>query len=341
MKLPPGLARVDAQVVAADNGKSLAMVNGRPVQIDGDHATGKTLHGFKDGFEDKGALKSDSTPTEKMLLAAGLPPESKEVVTALREYGFSADRQSLVYAASILKKLPGFAFTSENVKALALMIARRLNASDFSNIKNYLQGKFKFDKLFAGIDKQEGLKLKNSWSQSKTIEALFELVNKADNSDVFEKNRLLARQFAENFNVQEMLSIGSSDNFENRIYFSWPVFWSDAEFPDTLEGEAFVPDSDESENGFSLRLLIEPPFLGKMEVALNKLKDSIWVHFGVEKEVEKYVKRIFQPVRQSMFSMGYKNIRITFGSVRLHDSFFLVKNKPEKFESEKNIDLKV
>lgn len=336
MKLPalpalPGVAAlqpVRADVVASENGRSLVMVNGRPVQLDGEMPAGESVVGKLSQAAGGGVTLHASEPaagvdTTKLVESAGLPPEARDLVGVMREYGLTPGKDNLQTAAEFLKHMPGTTMSRETFHAIALMLSRRLDMKGFSQIKSYLGKELRFDKLFAGLDKALLSQIRLSWGEAGLVDALKELFKSAGAFKLIvgAKEQLL-EEFAASLKAQQLLSMPAEHSGENRIYFSWPMFWAGQELPDTLEGEAFVPDSDSARQGTSLRILVEPPRLGKMEVSINRLDQALWIHFGASEQSARALKTIFQPLREAMRALGFEQTRLTIGRLRLDDNFF-------------------
>lgn len=337
MKLPalpaalPGVSAtqpVRADVVASENGRSLVMVNGRPVQLDGEMPTGESVVGKLSQAGGGGVTLHASEAaagldTSKLIESAGLPPEARDLVGVMREYGLTPGKDNLQMAAEFLKQMPGATMSRETFHAIALMLSRRLDIKAFSAIKSYLGGELRFDKLFAGLDKALQSQLRLSWGEAGFVDALKELLKSAGSfkSLAGAKEQLL-EEFVAGLKAQQLLSMPAEQSGENRIYFNWPLFWAEQDLPDTLEGEAFVPDSNNARQGASLRILIEPPRLGKMEISINRLDQALWVHFGASEESAQALRTIFQPLREAMKTLGFEQTRLTIGRLRLDDNFF-------------------
>jgi len=105
-----------------------------------------------------------------------------------------------------------------------------------------------------------------------------------------------------------------------------------------------MPGGNDPEQGFSLRLLVKPPSLGRIEVALHQLKKNLWVHFGVESTVIDQVRSLFPLLQERLAGQDWEQLRFTIGRVRLLNDFFSSSEEPQPADSrQKNsrIDLRV
>ncbi|MBU1108671.1 MAG: flagellar hook-length control protein FliK, partial [Candidatus Riflebacteria bacterium] len=211
-----------------------------------------------------------------------------------------------------------------NANVIALLLAKKLPASGFSLLRDYLGGNLKFAALFAGLEKSMLAGLRESWSQGRLMQALQQLVKEgmagARPAGLLPGDGV--EDFVASLQLQEMLTRQAEGANEARMYFQWPLFWQDQDLPDTLEGEAFIPDGNDPEQGFSMRLLVCPPSLGQVEVALHQLKKNLWVHFGVEETVIEQVRTIFPMLQEQLADQQWEQLRFTVGKVRLLQDFF-------------------
>lgn len=320
--------QVNAEVIASEGGRSLVLVNGVPVDADGSYPVGHRLAGqlaaTDGGFKIVSADNSGGVSAEKLLANAGIHEGGNELTAAFRRYGIALTQENLALAGELLKSLPGVALDRLNAGVIALMLAKKLPAQAFALLRDYLGGNLKFEALFSGLDKAALASLRTAWGQGKMLEALQQLIK--DGMAGTRPAGLLpgdgVEEFVASLQLQEMLTRQSENGNEARLFFQWPVFWHGQDLPDTLEGEAFMPDGNDPEQGFSLRLLVKPPSLGRIEVALHQLKKSLWVHFGVEPAAIEPVRSLFPLLQERLTGSGWEHLRFTIGRVRLLNDFF-------------------
>lgn len=336
---------VKAEVVASEGGRSLVMVNGVPVRADGEYPAGHSLSGrlaaTDGGFKIIATDNSAGVSAEKLLQNAGLHESAPQLTAAFKSYGVALNADNLKIAAEIIRQLPEGA---KNLELVALMLARRLPLTSMPLLRDYLEGKLKFATLFAALDKTVGGGLQSAWSQGRMMDAMQKLIQAgaAGARDAAKNLAGSVDELVAGLQLQEMLSSQPQGNQEGRIYFQWPLFWHDQDLPDTLEGEAFVPDRKDSDHGFSLRLLVNPPALGHVEVALHQQKTSLWVHFGVAEELIETFRGMFAAVRERLLGGGdYDQIRLTIGRVRLLNNFFSMREETVVAEKTVRIDVRV
>jgi hypothetical protein len=340
-------SQVRGEVIASENGRSLIMLDGRPVHVDGEYPAGHSLAGrlaaTDGGFRIIAADSSAGVSAEKLLQNAGIHENGQDLLKNLRSYGVPITRDNLAYAGELLTRLPGGAADKNNLAVVALMLARRLNPATAPLLGEYLAGNLRFSGLFAGLPKSLQQMMQQYWGEGRLIEALQNLVaGTGDDFAAFGRFAGKMEEFARNLHLQEMISVPSANADEGRIYFQWPMFWHNQDIPDTLEGEAFIPAGGDRQNGFSLRLLINPPSLGQIEVALHQMQKSLWVHFGVEEKSLDAVRSLFPVLRERLVNENFNQVRLTAGKARILRNFFCcdsteVSPRPEAAK----IDLKV
>jgi len=211
-----------------------------------------------------------------------------------------------------------------NASVIALMLAKKIPSVGFSLLRDYLGGNLKFSVLFAGLEKSVLAGLRESWSQGRLMEALQQLI-KEGMAGVRPAGLVPddgVEEFVSSLQLQEMLTRQADAGSEARMYFQWPLFWQGQDLPDTLEGEAYIPDGNDPEQGFSMRLLVRPPSLGQVEVSLHQLKKNLWVHFGVDTTVIDQVRTIFPLLQKQLADQQWEQLRFTVGKVRLLQDFF-------------------
>ncbi len=343
--LGPG-SQVKADVVASENGRSLVMLNGVPVAAEGEFPAGHSLAGHlaatDGGFSIIVSDNATGVSAEKLLQNAGIHESTAELASALKEFGVPVTPQNLETAAQLLAGLPSGTADKINVQLVAIMLLRRLDGSAIDHLRSYLKGELNFARLFSGLNSDVLQNLRQSWGEGKLILLLQQLLAKKvpdikSETAVFEK---MVDGLTENLQLQHILSTSHDYGDEARLYFQWPMFWDGQDLPDTLEGEAFVPARKEGE-GFSLRIMINPPALGKMEVSMHELKRNLWVHFAVAETSLDIVVSMFDNLREALVRQGFASVRLTLGQNRLLDNFFAHAEPPEKIDKAPIIDLRV
>lgn len=342
---PAGGAAVKVEVVASEGGRSLAMVNGRPLHIAGEYQPGQQVDGrlaaTEGGFKIIAADNSSGVSAEKLLQNAGLHESGPQLAAAMKSYGVPITGENLRMAAELIRQLPEGA---ANTELVALLLARKLPVAAAPLLLSYLSGQLKLSALFAALDKPAQTLLQNSWGQGKLLETLLTMIREGGGGNAETVRRLAGgvEEWVAGLQLQELFSQASDGPHEGKIYFQWPIFWHDQDVPDTLEGEAFVPGGSDKEQGFSLRVLVHPPALGQVEVAMNQLQRDLWVHFGVEAEMIEVFKTIFADVRERVLAGGdYDQVRITIGKTRLLNNFFSTRIETEPVLRPQKLDIKV
>lgn len=322
----------NTEVFASVGDKSLVLVNGRPVQVDA-HVALNTEQSYQ-----------VAVSTDKILAQAGLEKTStnQSIVETLREYGVALTSENLKQAAAFAKTLPGFAADKLNLATIALMILKGIDQKNAALIKEYIAGKFEFAEILKNIPPQLLAELKGNWQSGRLFARIQNLISDQGAARFFSEDTDILEELVGSLKLQEVLSSAEGQKRENTFYFQWPVFWSDRDLPDTLEGEAFYGDPDEQ--GFCLRLLFEPPSLGSVEVALNSISEKLWVHFGCDTEVISDIKSIFPVLHESLLAQGFKEVRITIGKIRNLNNFFQAVGKNNLLKQQtdsKKIDLRI
>lgn len=336
--------QVRAEVVASEGGRSLVMVNGRPVHVAGDYQAGQQINGqlaaTDGGFKIIAADNSAGVSAEKLLQNAGLHEAGQALATAMKSYGVPVTGENLRLAAEIIGKLPQGA---ANLELVALLLARKLPIGAAPLLEAYLGGQLKFSGLFAALEKSVQTGLQASWGEGRLIERFLEMLRAGAKGEAAEVSRLSKNvdEWVAGLQLQEVFTASPDGNQEGRLYFQWPMFWHGQDIPDTLEGEAFIPSGSDKDQGFSLRILVNPPSLGQVEVALNQQQRSLWVHFGVSEPMLKVFSEIFNPIRESLIAEGdFADVRLTIGKVRLLNNFFSSREEPIAAKVTARIDLK-
>ncbi|HAE41248.1 MAG TPA: hypothetical protein DCG57_21840 [Candidatus Riflebacteria bacterium] len=326
----PGAGRqVNAEVIASEGGRSLVLVNGKPTAVAGNLTVGHQMSGrlaaTDGGFSIIAGDNSSGVSAEKLLNNAGIHEGGSELTSAFKRYGVVLSQENLKLAGEILKTLPDTALNRINAGVIALLLAKKLPAATFALLRDYLGGNLKFASLLAGLDKSVLAGLRESWGQGRMMEALQQLIKNgmsgARTGGMLQVEKV--EEFVVSLQFQEIMTRQAENGNEGRMYFQWPLFWNGQDLPDTLEGEAFLPDGNDPEQGFSIRLLVNPPALGQVEVAMHQLKTNLWVHFGVETKAIELVRGIFPLLQERLAAdRQWENLRFTVGRVRLLNDFF-------------------
>ena len=264
----------------------------------------------------------------RILSDAGITANAAEFQTAMKEYGVSMTAENMQLAAEYSKTLPKG--LSDNSQLLALMIARKIPTNQASMVLDYLSGNLKFSALFEGLPKEILFELKQSWGEGQMLDALKKIISNDGSieKDVFNQ-AFKTDNLATELVFQELATKLPTFQEEGQIFFQWPVFWGDSDVPDTLEGEAYVPDKDGSEQGFGLRLIVTPPKLGQIEIFMNGIKRNLSVNFGVEERAFEPIKSIFEVTRKNILALGdFDSVRITIKNRLQTKNFFVKEIRP-------------
>ena len=342
--LAPGQT-IKAEVLASENGKSLVSINGLPTQVNGEFSVGDQLKAVVDDSGNSIILESEITElsTDKhLLIKLGLSPskDSLELLGFLRKFNVNLNAETLKQALQLLKSLKNSG--PEAQKAISLLLQKGIDVSELSKLAKYYSGKLQFREFFSGLDSELKNILRNVFSSKNSIERIFELIKSQKGNFSLNLKQEIAEKMIENFQFQELLSKAASEKQEGVVYFQWPIFWEHDGLPDTLEGEAFIPGNGKEEQGFCIRMLVQPSNLGKIEVAINKMDQVLWVHFGIENlSIEKKIKSIFSILTERLLTQNWKSVRLTAGELRRHHGFFSKIIKKEVKSIPTGIDLKV
>lgn len=314
---------VKAEVVASHGGKTLVMVNGRPVQMDAVVDQQSSLKALG-GQSAVTVNASAQINPEQILAQAGLEKNEQnlQLLETMRRHGVPLTPENIGKAATIAASMPSFDMSRAALSSVVLVMLRRLPPESAELIHDYLSGRLRYAHLF-GENKQLGGVLRLSASFADVLKQFQQMLSERGRASLpFAENETKTiKGLADNLLLQELLSESAHDNQENRIYFQWPLFWANADLPDTLEGEAFFTKN--REQGFCLRLLVSPPSLGQIEVAMNQLDQALWVHFGVNEKVIEDIRAIFPLLSARLESAGFAQLRLTVGKLRHIESFIL------------------
>ena len=81
-------------------------------------------------------------------------------------------------------------------------------------------------------------------------------------------------------------------------------------------------------DSFGLRVLVNPPSLGQIEIALTTNKKNLFVYFGVDEELKEVFRKSFGCIRDSILALGnFQSVQFTVGTAKLHKNFFSAENK--------------
>ena len=348
---PPG-GSFRAEVVQSDESRSLLLVNGVHTVVQGKLQTGSQLSGTVVDGGGQGVvvqlthgLPAGEVGDKAMLQAMGIPPDEKTllVMAALRRYGLVPDGENLMKALEILKAA-GTVNSKLGADVAGLMLSRNVPMEAVAIVKAYLSGELNLGKLLSGLTPEQLAELKEAWiSRGALAKILASLTDPSGLARTAGQLKTLA-EVASSLQLQEMLSVPGNINSENKVFFQWPIFWADRDVPDTLEGEAFHnPSGVSGDDSFSLRIMVNPPSLGRLEVGIHRLKHSLWVHFGAGSESRLVLASdLFPMLRSSLLKGDWTSVRLTTGAL-LNRSHFLAPPEQDSEASEyikPNLDLR-
>ncbi len=283
-----------------------------------------------------------SVNLDKTLSEAGVE-NKEELKTALKDYGVSATSENISLAAEHMNALPEWA--KDNMELIAILVARKMPSSAFESVLGFLDGKFKFAKLFEGLNKAELGAIRENWNNGQMLDALLEILKEggAGRASGVAKAASLFENLFSDLALQELASSMPDPLLEGQIFFRWPFFWDGQELPDTLEGEAFVPHKDNAQQGFSLRMMVTPTNLGQMEVRLNSLKGELWVNFGVEEKSLELIRTLDGSIKKQVLALGdYDLVHVNANVRQPTRNFFVVETEAgKKIAKNTSIDFKV
>ena len=263
---------------------------------------------------------------------------SSEDVSTLKSYGVEISSENLKIAAEAMKNIPDGLPAGDLV---GLLISRKITVEEFGLLSKYANGEIKFSSLFSSFEPKILAELKNYWGSGKLLERLEQMLRLGSSLLQIERKSTFFKNLANNFELQELLSILPNKNNDGSLYFQWPIFWAGQDVPDTLEGEAFVPKSGGEREGFGLRILVDPPSLGKTEISLSSLNKGLSVYFGVEELLKDVVRSICPAIRESILKTGdFKSVRFNVGTVRVFNNFFSRKDRLASAVVKSIVDLK-
>ena len=322
------------------------MVNGRPMQINQQNADSQKASNLSPPQNTNSATSNLAELKPAQLLnKAGLPhtEANLKLINTLKESGIALTPQNIKQAALIAAKIPDFTADQLNLKTIALILQKNLTASSAGLVKKYLSGELSYAQLLKSASPELMSSLKKDWNLIKVIDKIKQLIQQGNTEKAGEtlQKSELSEKLASNLQFQELLSRQTNPNEETRLYFQWPLFWNKSDLPDTLEGEAYYYEDEEKNQGFSMRMLVEPESLGQIEVAMNYMDSELWVHFGTQQESLTDIKSIFSALRTGLQKAGFPKIRLTAGLIRELDNFLIIKTENNSPQNKTpNIDLK-
>ncbi|RCK81464.1 MAG: hypothetical protein OZSIB_0598 [Candidatus Ozemobacter sibiricus] len=320
---PPGQV-VRGEVLASDEKGSLLVVEGRPVTTNKPLEAGRTLAGRVEVGADgqahlameaeEGATAAPEGGARAVLQHWGLPPTDENLALwrLLQRAGGRASPEALLALKELLARL-GAGLDRASQQALNLLLARRLPEGAFPLLLQYVRGELTFARMWQDLPAAWQEALQQAWGEKPILERLVGLLQEAGADDLA-AGQALADAWPANLALQEMLSQPPMGAAEGRLYFQWPVFWSGMDLPDTLEGEAFFEGGDGPGRGFSLRVQVTPPRLGRLEIGLHRLREALWIHFAAQQaEVIPALRTIFEPLEERLRALGWTSLRLTVG----------------------------
>jgi len=352
----PGLSllkgqTIQGEVVGSNENGSIILVNGIPVSTEKSLPRGKNIHGVVEKVDgglttvrlsDTAQVAGGPTLSDKILESLGLLPDesTRFLLEVFRKSNIPITRELFQRGQEVLRAL-NLGIAKVNEEALGLLLLRGLPASAYHLLKDYFEGKLQFDHLLTSnmfnLSQIKGKLVLGEFFIQKSNEELLRFLKAFSRID-----EGIPQTLAKNLTFQELFSIYPRENQDGRVYFQWPLFWKDQELPDTLEGEAFFSGNGEGKAGFSLRILVNPPSLGPLELGLHRIQDSIWVHFGIEGNLEENpIKKIFPDLKKALEALGWKTVRITIGEKQLGDRFLSPFGKDRQKDLISKLDIKV
>lgn len=336
LTLAPG-QRVRAEVVSSDEKGSNILLNGIPTRIKEKLEAGQSIQGRIErtsGGQTVLAFAAEADVTaegaiEKFFSSLGISPGQDDLALAqaLRRHGIPLTGDWFRRASEMMLKLGMGTGDRAALDALVLLLRFRAPDSGFPLLKAYVNGDMRFAALLSKLGASESELLKANWNAGRVLDHLLELISESGSST---KSAVeLPASLADNLVLQEMLSNAPQGVDEGRVYFQWPIYWEGQEFPDTLEGEAFVPPKGREDQGYSLRILVHPPTLCNMEIALHRLDNGLWVHFSTSNaESGKALAGMFPALQSRLHDLSWTSVKLTVGHL-VPRTTFLGPSEPE------------
>jgi len=313
---------VRSEVVSSDEKGSNILLNGVPTRVKEKLEAGKSIQGRIErtsGGQTVLALAAETGVTaegaiEKFFTSLGVVPGQDDLALAqaLRRHGIPLTGDWFRRVSEMMLKLGTGTGDRAALDALVLMLRFRASESGFPLLKSYVNGNMRFAALLSKLGAGEAELLKANWNAGRILDRLLEMIGETASST--KPTAELPTALVDNLVLQELLSNASQGVDEGRVYFQWPIFWEGQEFPDTLEGEAFVPPKGREDQGYSLRILVHPPSLGDMEIALHRLEKGLWVHFSTSNaESGKTLAGMFPPLQARLRELSWTSVKLTVG----------------------------
>ncbi|HNW37186.1 MAG TPA: flagellar hook-length control protein FliK, partial [Candidatus Ozemobacteraceae bacterium] len=329
---------VRAEVISSDEKGSNVLLNGVPTRISEKLEAGRRIDGRIEKTANGQAVlnlsgEADSpaeSVAEKFLSSIGASPDADNVslVQTLRRHGIPLTDDWFRRAREMMLKLGVGTGDRASLDALALLLRFRSPESGFALLKSYIRGTMNFAELVAKLGTGEAELLKKNWNSGRVMDHLLELISRSGDPAA-ETTADLPASLADNLILQELLSNAPQPGEEGRIYFQWPLYWEGQGVPDTLEGESFVPPKGHEEQGYSLRILVHPPSLGDLEIALHRLDTSLWVHFSASKQDSRQaLSGVFPALQERLRELSWASVKLTVGTLPVR-STFLGPTEPE------------
>lgn len=324
---------VRGEVLASDEKGSLLVVEGRPVTTNKKLEVGQTLAGRVEVGTDgqahlaveaeEGASAPPGGGARAVLQHFGLlaTEENLALWRLLQRASGRPSPEALLALKDLLARL-GAGLDRPSQQALGLLLARRLPEGAFPLLLKYVRGEMTFARLWQDLPTAWREALQQAWGEKPLLDRLVGLLQEGVADDLA-AGQALAEEWPANLALQEMLSQPPIGAAEGRLYFQWPVFWEGMDLPDTLEGEAFYEGGEGPGRGFSLRVQVTPPRLGRLEIGLHRLREALWIHFAAQQaEAIPALRTIFEPLEERLRASGWTSLRLTVG--RLPErAFFL------------------
>ncbi|HEY9069117.1 MAG TPA: hypothetical protein VIV61_02615 [Candidatus Ozemobacteraceae bacterium] len=321
---------VRAEVVSSDEKGSDILLNGVPTRVPERLEAGRNLEGKIErnaagqavlNFSGEVALPEEGAATA-FLTSIGSPPdaESMALTQTLRKHGIPLTEDWFRRAREMMLRLGVGAGDKAGLDALVLLMRFRSAESGFPLLKEYVNGNLRFGALFEALGRADIELLRQGWGAGRLVGRLLELVTQPRDQGTSAPE--LPAAMADNLALQELLSQPPQAGEEGRVYFQWPLFWDGQDAPDTLEGEAFVPPKGQEEQGYSLRILVHPPTLGSLEVAVHRLESQLWIHFSsASAESRKALGSIFPALQARLKELSWASVKLTLGLLPVRKTF--------------------
>lgn len=322
---------VKAEVVSSDEKGSSILLNGIPTRVKEKLETGQQIHGRIERTSNGQtvlslAAESDVTSegaVEKFFDSLGIAPDPDNLALAqtLRRHGIPLTDDWFRRAREMMLKLGTGTGDRAALDALALMLRFKVPDSGFALLRAYVKGSMRFAEVMAKLGSGEAEALKSSWNSGRVLEHLIDLIGKSGESPKGLSTEFPA-SLVDNLVLQELLSNAPQAGEEGRIYFQWPIYWEGQELPDTLEGESFVPPKGREDQGYSLRILVHPPTLGDMEIALHRLESNLWVHFSASSpDSRAALADMFPSLQTRLKDLSWASVKLTVGILPVRETF--------------------